>query len=138
MPLPKGSATQIAKKYLRSISFCRFLLKRKKYKSIFDDFLQDENPVQILKKVDFEKLCDLPSVNNKARATMIASFCLSCKSIAFFRARTRVTHYEKNENDCSYCVHHDKIVAKTASFQSILRFLPQICVFDCFISRFVL
>ena len=97
IPLPKGSATQNAKKYLRGISFCRLLLKRKKYKGIFDDFLQDENPVQMLEKVDFEKLCDLPSVNNIARATLIASFCLSSDRFVFDGDRVQAAVERHNE-----------------------------------------
>lgn len=90
LPLPTKNSAQNGKKYLNGVRFARLWLKRKKFKGIFDDFLQDENPVSMLKKVDFEKLCDLPSIDNQARAVKIARFCLSSSEYVFDDDRVKI------------------------------------------------
>lgn len=44
----------------------------------------------MLKRVDFEKLCDLPSIDNQARAVKIARFCLSSSEYVFDDDRVKI------------------------------------------------
>lgn len=88
LPLPTECSVQKGKKYLKGISYRRFILKGKKYKGIFDDFL-DANPVDMLKKVDFEKLNALCGIQNTQRVVLLARFCLASNGYVFDEDRVK-------------------------------------------------
>lgn len=97
IPLPKETSQIQQTVYKRHIKYIRFLLKSKKYKGCFKDFLEDNTVIDGMLKVDLSKLNLTPSVlcdkiaddngKNEPRIVKIARFCLAHNNYAFSQER---------------------------------------------------
>ncbi len=97
MPLPEECGAVNDKYYKRHIKFALFSLKSKKYKGIFDDFLENKDLMQPLLKADYACLEDLPSVENEPRCVKLARFCLEHSDYIFITDRVKTIFDEQNK-----------------------------------------
>lgn len=97
MPLPEECGTLNDKYYKRHVKFALFTLKNKKYKGIFDDFLENKDSLQPLLKADYSCIEDLPSVENEARCVKLARFCLEHSDYIFIADRVKTLFDEQNK-----------------------------------------
>ena len=97
MPLPKECGSVNDKFYKRHIKFALFTLKNKKYKGIFDDFLENKELLQPLLKAEYSCLADLASVESEPRCVKIARFCLESSDYIFIADRVKTIFDEQNK-----------------------------------------
>lgn len=84
------------KQIKRKIKYLSFILNRKKYKNIFDDFCQKPNILKSVLKVDFSELANLPFSTDKPRAVELAKFMLANSKYIFTQDRFSVIANEFN------------------------------------------
>ncbi len=90
LPLPQKSGSTNDKRYKRTIRFLSKKLKMKRYKGIFDDFLENIKTFDILLKTDYSALENVASVNGEARCVALARFCLANSDYIFTNDRFRI------------------------------------------------
>lgn len=79
------------------IKYLLFLLKRKKYKGIFDDFCDKPNILKSVLKVDFSCLENLPFIQNQPRCVALAHFMLCHSEYIFSQDRFETLANEQNK-----------------------------------------
>lgn len=79
------------------IRYLQFLLKRKRYKGIFDDFCAKPDILKAVLKVKFSCLESLPFIGNQPRCVMLARFMLKHSDYIFTQDRFSTIVGEQNK-----------------------------------------
>ncbi len=95
--LPKEGSSTKDKYYKRNIKFIEFCLKNKKYKGVFDDFLENKDVLQPLLKMNYSSLANLASVDNEPRCVNLARFCLAQSDYIFIADRVKTLFDAQNK-----------------------------------------
>lgn len=91
-----GGSVNDAKIKLK-IKYLLFLLSRKKYKCIFNEFCDKPSILKSVLKVDFSPLENLPFVNDVPRSVLLAKFMISHSEYIFSQDRFCTIAEEKNK-----------------------------------------
>lgn len=84
-------------KFKLKIKYLLFLLNRKKYKGIFDEFCDKPSILKSVLKVDFSPLENLPFANGSPRSVLLAKFMLSHSEYIFTQDRFCTIAEEQNK-----------------------------------------
>lgn len=97
IPLPEECGAVNDKFYKRQTKLALFALENKKYKGIFDDFLENKDLLQPLLKADYSFLADLPSIESEPRCVKLARFCLEHSDYIFIADRVKTLFDAQNK-----------------------------------------
>lgn len=97
MPLPKEGCLIKDKYFKRNIKFVGFCLKSKKYKGVFDDFLENNEVLQPILKMKYSSLANLASVDGEPRCVNLARFCLAQSDYIFIADRVKTLFDAQNK-----------------------------------------